>query len=223
VLAAPDKIDIKIKDNLRKDTLWQSMIDNPPEVKPFSKGESVIVFDPMIRQGQYWLEASALDDGKEIFSAAVSIDVGLKGSLKKAGRLLSIDVSDPATGQPAKITCTFENTGERPIKARLIAEIYQKDWLLATQESDEMLVEPGETIPLFTYYTPKEKGSYKIDAHAYYEGKSTPILSSLMETRSRMPTGMAARQTEGSTSLVALGVIIGILFIGAIIIIARKK
>jgi hypothetical protein len=67
----------------------------------------------------------------------------------------------------------FENTGMIDLRAKFKAEIYRNDEFVEVLESDEKLVEVGETAELIAYYNIPEPGYYRITGYVTYDGKNT--------------------------------------------------
>lgn len=96
------------------------------------------------------------------------------GTLTRQGELTSLTTEgDPLVGRMIKILTDFENTGKIDSRAIFKGEVYCDDELVDVIESDEMLVEIGETRKLTSYYKLMSPGKYVVKGCVLYEGKET--------------------------------------------------
>ncbi len=96
------------------------------------------------------------------------------GTLSRSGEIVSMAVDgQPVLGRVAKILVNFKNTGQLEAQAQFLGEVYREGALVATIDSRQLLVTPGEEVVLTSYYKPEEPGSYTIKGQVNYSGKLT--------------------------------------------------
>ena len=96
------------------------------------------------------------------------------GSLTRQGELTSLTTEgDPLVGRVIKILADFKNTGKIDSRAAFKGEIYRDGEFVDIIESDEMIVEVGETSRLTSYYKIQSPGKYVVKGCVLYEGKET--------------------------------------------------
>lgn len=127
-----------------------------------------------LEPGNYTATAKILLGNRAVAEKELDFMIYPYGTFSRSGKFqeLSLD-AEPKTGKTSKLTGKFQNTGSIALKAQLISEIYKGDRLMAAAESDELLVQPGETAELVSYFRPDEQGDYKILSRVSYGGKTT--------------------------------------------------
>ena len=96
------------------------------------------------------------------------------GTLTRQGELTSITTEgEPMINRVIKILADFENTGKIDSRTTFKGEVYRNGEFVDVIESDEMLVEVGETGKLTSYYKIESSGKYEVKGCVLYEGKET--------------------------------------------------
>jgi hypothetical protein len=96
------------------------------------------------------------------------------GTLTRRGDLESLTLEgEPRANGVAKIIATFRNTGEIDTRATFLGEVYHKSVLIDSISSQELLVEPRQSIALDSFADVQEAGTYTVTGKVNYEGKET--------------------------------------------------
>ncbi|CAD6492622.1 MAG: hypothetical protein EMLJLAPB_00331 [Candidatus Argoarchaeum ethanivorans] len=114
------------------------------------------------------------------------------GTLTRQGELTSlVTEGEPMISRVIKILADFENTGKIDSRATFRGEVYRDGEFVDVIESDEMIVEVGETSRLTAYYKILSSGRYVVKGYVLYEGKETgteEILFDVASTNSKSGT-----------------------------------
>ncbi|CAD6491525.1 MAG: hypothetical protein ANIMEMIM_00155 [Candidatus Argoarchaeum ethanivorans] len=114
------------------------------------------------------------------------------GTLTRQGELTSlVTEGEPMISRVIKIFADFENTGKIDSRATFKGEVYRDGEFVDVIESDEMIVEVGETSRLTAYYKILSSGRYVVKGCVLYEGKETgteEILFDVASTNSKSGT-----------------------------------
>ena len=104
------------------------------------------------------------------------------GFIKIAGRLVRIE-SDIRTqvNTTTVITSSFENTGEIPVSAQLIGDMYVDNQSIQSVSSELIMIAPGEIQPIRIPFTPPRVGRYKFIGHVSYNDKITETQSTVFD------------------------------------------
>lgn len=151
-----------------------------------------------------------------------TFDILEKGQISDSGEIIGIRSNDIVNvNEPMAIEPIFRNNGGRKVFAQFKGEIrnMKNDKIEQVLESEELEVNPGETINWRLFYTPSKAGTYQIAGRVVYNNKIT------FQEHSKIIT---AKSTGFSLSWLLL--IILYLIIGLVILIligkikkARKK
>jgi uncharacterized protein YaiE (UPF0345 family) len=134
--------------------------------------------------GSYTADVNVYGQGKLLHNQILVVNLLSEGTWRMGGVLEDIILSpeSASAGDTVKVTAVFKNTGEVKLKAKLKSEAHMggklKDVLT---ESDELTVQPGETVSLDTYYTVGEAGNYIVRGYVLYSGQQTDTKSSLLK------------------------------------------
>jgi hypothetical protein len=162
--------------------------------------------------GEYKAEINTYVQDNLLDNQAVVFKILPEGSWSIAGKLEKIILSanNVEADELVKVSATFKNTGQVPVKAKLKAEAYMGTKLVsALPESDEMGVEPGQKAKLETYFTPKKAGDYLIKAVAVFGGSQTESKKALLTVSEAEPEAGYSMYLIGG---IILAVLVYILF-----------
>jgi hypothetical protein len=96
------------------------------------------------------------------------------GTLTRQGDLESLTLeNEPYPNGVAKVVATFRNTGQIDTRATFTGEVYHKSVLIDSVSSQELLVEPRQSVALDAFADVLEAGTYTVTGKVNYEGKET--------------------------------------------------
>lgn len=151
--------------------------DDETDVKPDKKDTITVLWNTSESEpGDYFanVEVSLGDDAEVIASNILHFKILPFGTLSRKGVLHNLSIEGkPLVNRVIKVFANFENTGEIDTGAKFKGEILRDDEIIDMLESDEMLVDVGETGKLAAYYKIVESGRYVIKGRVFYEGKET--------------------------------------------------
>jgi hypothetical protein len=134
--------------------------------------------------GQYSARADVIFNGTSIYNVTKQVEVFERGVLKSKGELERISLNPWSTvGETVKLTGVFTNTGEVGVNGTLRLEISKDGKLVATANSDPLLVLPGQTANLVAYFSPTSAGKYQIDGHVAYANKQTEDKATILNVQ----------------------------------------
>ena len=147
--------------------------------------EVPVTFDASLDIGQYRarLRAGGLDE-------TLPFKVTAPGLTAPDGELRAIVVParSPAD-RPVRMEAWFHNTGNTTIaSATFHGEVSHDGDLLATVESESLVVPPGGSVNLTAYWTPPRAGVYLVSGHVTYDGYQTLQKESVLNVT---PAGVA--------------------------------
>ncbi len=123
--------------------------------------------------GQYFADVIV----KECYvTKTTTFDVVEKGQIADSGVLIGIRTNDFGyTNEPLPIAPLFENNGNRKVIAQFKGEIknLQTGKIETVLESDQLEVNPQESIEFRLFWTPEEIGEYQISGRVVYNNKIT--------------------------------------------------
>lgn len=156
--------------------------------------------------GQYNARADVIFNGTSIYNVTKQVEVFERGVLKSKGELERISLNPWSTvGETVKLTGVFTNTGEVGINGTLRLEISKDGKLVATANSDPLLVLPSQTVNLVAYFSPTSSGQYHIDGHVAYVNKQTEDKATILNV-----------QDSGTNTLLLAGIIVAVAAVAAI-------
>ena len=124
--------------------------------------------------GDYTADVDVSLGGEVIATKSLPFKILPFGTLTRQGELTSlVTEGDPLVGRMIKILADFENTGKIDSRTAFKGELYRDGEFVDIIESDEMIVEVGETSQLTSYYKIPSSGKYVVNGCVLYEGKET--------------------------------------------------
>jgi hypothetical protein len=124
--------------------------------------------------GDYTADVDVSLGGEVLATKSLPFKILPFGTLTRQGELTSlVTEGDPLVGRMIKILADFKNTGKIDSRTAFKGELYRDDEFVDIIESDEMIVEVGETSRLTSYYKILSSGKYEVKGCVLYEGKET--------------------------------------------------
>jgi hypothetical protein len=124
--------------------------------------------------GDYVAGVSVLLGGQAIDIRDLPFKILPPGTLTRQGDLESLTLeNEPYPNGVAKIVATFRNTGQIDTRATFTGEVYHKSALIDSVSSQELLVEPRQSVALDAFADVLEAGTYTVTGKVNYEGKET--------------------------------------------------
>ncbi len=120
---------------------------------------------------QYWadLSVSPCEDSKLLtFDIVEPGSLALDGIFKTILTKVWVDI-----GEITPVTAVFQNVGEAAVKAKFRGNVELNGRVVQLLETEEVVVDVGETTNLTTFFTPKGPGRYIIRGRIYYGNKQT--------------------------------------------------
>ena len=195
-----------------------SFVHDETGVKPDKKDTITVLWNTSESEpGDYLadVEVSLGDDGEVIASNVLPFEILPYGTLSRKGVLHNLSTEGkPLVNRVIKVFANFENTGEIDTRAKFKGEILRDEEIIDMLESDEMLIDVGETGKLAAYYKIGEPGRYVIKGRVFYEGKETgekEISFFVPESESRIETESYRGGIAGFEAVLAITAIILIL------------
>lgn len=215
VKARPTKVEVDFFDQFNQQKLETQETTDYGSVEPFVQdGEIVASVPHSLKVGHYWARIMVFKENEMIKEDDVKIEVVPAGSLAKQGllkQLMNSSSIDP--GSLLKITGNFENTGKVGVSAKLVVEVYKGDNLIEVLESDKRSVAVGQTEALEVFFTPEERGKYRLEGKVEYSGKVTPVVDSSVRVGKVISMGAI---------LVLIGIVIAIVIV-VLIVKSRRR
>lgn len=160
-------------------------------IPPFSFQTVSVTKDHSLVAGEYVATVVAYDGEKTLLAnRSLPFTVFSKGFLSK--EVVLDELILPAVVQknlPLKIEVVANNSGDIPVIAKVVAEIFANDVLVATQESDSLEIIPSQSTEFVVYYTPSTKGTLTVSAKVVYDMQVTNSVTSMTKI-----TGNAAQE-----------------------------
>lgn len=166
----------KIAVTITKDgKLVDSFVHDETGIKPDYEDTITVLWNTTGRETGDYTAGVEISLGNEVLT---SNDLPFKilpfGTLTRQGELTSLTTEgDPLVGRVIKILADFNNTGKIDSRATFKGEVYRDGDFVDVIESDEMIVEVGETSRLTSYYKIQSSGRYEVKGCVLYEGKET--------------------------------------------------
>ena len=144
-------------------------------IKPDYEDTITVLWNTTGKQiGDYTADVEVSLGGEVLANKSLPFKILPFGTLTRQGELTSITTEgEPMINRVIKILADFENTGKIDNRATFKGEVYRDGEFVDVIESDEMLVEIGETGRLTSYYKILSSGKYEVKGCVLYEGKET--------------------------------------------------
>ncbi|MGP8320505.1 MAG: COG1470 family protein [Methanosarcinaceae archaeon] len=184
-------------------------------VKPDTKDTITVLWNTtQQRTGDYIVDVEVSLGGEILANENLPFKILPFGTLTRQGELTYLTTEgDPLVGRMMKILTDFENTGTIDSRATFKGEVYCDGEFIDVIESNEILVEIGETRRLTSYYKILSPGKYVVEGCVLYEGKETgtkEITFDVTSTNSR--SGISGIPgLSGSMSIIVI-ILISILY-----------
>jgi len=215
----PSKIELfftDVLDDTKKSTL-EILNKDIPIVKPGERKEMVTDLPHDLLEGAYIGQVKFYYKDELVGElSSQQFKVYPPGTLRQAGELVSLTTnkSEYKTGEKIKLEAVFKNTGEIPVKALLITEIYKGDELKDLLRGEEIIIDKGEETTLPQIIELVKSGEYTLSAHVEYGNRKT-------ETKS--VEILAKGSISLLSSVVILALVIVIIFAGVFIYKRAKR
>lgn len=205
-------VSIDIWDQLQENLILSTRVTGD-EVLPTTEKKIFGRIHPDLELGQYWVKAKAEQCNQESFG---TFSVVNPGDIVDNGILKDI-IHQPwmTIGQTMEIIVEFVNTGPRSVNAKFNGAIRLDNKIVQVIETDEQIVESGQTAEFPVYFTPDEPGRYSLNGKALYNKKLTFEKGSVIN----VVPAEGAEQPKGYN---ALPLLIYIIILVTIIFIVRK-
>ena len=155
--------------------LIDSIVHDETGIKPNTEDTITVLWNTTEqRTGDYTADVDVSLGDDVLANKSLPFKILPFGTLTRQGELTSlVTEGDPLVGRMIKILADFENTGKIDSRAAFKGEIYRDGEFIDVIESDEMLVEVGETSRLTSYYKILSSGKYIVKGCVLSEGKET--------------------------------------------------
>jgi len=175
VIATP-LIEAKIYSKVNPEILIDNIIFAQEEVKLNEKKVIQVSWDTRGQSlGDYIAEITVSLGGKVLQFDIKNFEILPLGTLSRSGQITEIYITgDRSINNPIKINADFINTGRINAQAKFFGEIYNKDQLIDTVQSEESIVPISGTKTFSGYFTPESSGNYVIKGKVVFGGKETP-------------------------------------------------
>ncbi len=208
------EVEIDIWDQFEHELLLSETLTSEM-VLPTTKGEQRFYLDHGLQPGQYWALVTVPECG---MSELLTFDILPPGGVVDRGTLNSILSTVWAlVGEIVPVTAVFTNTGERSVTAQFKGSALLNGKVVKLLESEEALVEPGESVELLMYFTPEEPGIYELVGRVHYNGKLTYEKGTLLNVN------LIVRKAQLSIVMVSLYLIIVLAIAILVAVIKREK
>lgn len=143
------------------------------EILPTLRKEFFVEVDHELPVGQYF--AKIIFDECDVIKKT-TFDILEKGQISDSGQLIGINSNEfVIANEPMLIVPFFRNNGDRKVLAKFQGEIrnLKNDKIVQVLESEELEVNPTQTIEFKMIYTPTKSGEYQISGRVKYNNKLT--------------------------------------------------
>jgi len=177
VMATP-LIEAKIYSKINPEILIDNVIFAQEEVRLNEKKVIQVSWDTRGQSlGDYIAEITVSLGGKVLQTDIKNFEILPLGTLSRSGQITEIYITgDRSINNPVKINADFINTGRINTQAKFFGEIYNKDKLIDTIQSEESIVPISGTKTFSGYFTPESSGNYVIKGKVVFGGKETDIV-----------------------------------------------
>jgi hypothetical protein len=155
--------------------LVDSIVHDETGIKPGYEDTITVLWNTTGREtGDYTADVEISLGNEVLTSKDLPFKILPFGTLTRQGELTSlVTEGDPLVGRMIKVLADFKNTGKIDSRATFKGEVYCDGEFVDIIESDEMIVEVGETSRLTPYYKIQSSGKHVVKGCVLYEGKET--------------------------------------------------
>ena len=177
VIATP-LIEAEIYSKVYPEILIDNIIFAQEEVRLNEKKVIQVLWDTRGQSlGDYTAEITVSLGGKVLQTTNKYFEILPLGTLSRSGQITEIYITgDRSINNPVKINADFINTGRINAQAKFFGEIYNKNKLIDTIQSEESIVPISGTKTFSGYFTPESSGNYVIKGKVVFGGKETDIV-----------------------------------------------
>lgn len=177
VIATP-LIEAEIYSKVNPEILIDNIIFAQEEVRLNEKKVIQVLWDTRGQSlGDYTAEITVSLGGKVLQTTNKYFEILPLGTLSRSGQITEIYITgDRSINNPVKINADFINTGRINAQAKFFGEIYNKNKLIDTIQSEESIVPISGTKTFSGYFTPESSGNYVIKGKVVFGGKETDIV-----------------------------------------------
>ncbi|MFH1537070.1 MAG: hypothetical protein ABID45_03720 [Patescibacteria group bacterium] len=178
----PDKIELfftDVLDDTKKSSI-EILSEDIPLVKPGEFKEIISEASHDLSEGAYVGQAKFYYKDELVGKlSSQQFRVYAPGTLDQAGELISVSTNktDYKAGEKIKLEAVFKNTGEIPVKALLITEIYKDDELKDLLRGQESIIDKGDEITLPQIIELFKSGKYTLSVYVEYGNRMTETKS----------------------------------------------
>lgn len=216
---------LEFYDNQRKNLITRKEVMLPAEVLPTSTQRFFITIpDLTLPIGQYWVDTSIPLCGKP--PQELELSIFERGGISDRGELLRLEHPYVAnTSDIVTIRAIFKNIGSRIVTAKFKGTINRDNAIVKIIDTDSVDVEPGNTIPIETFFQPDNPGPHEIVGRVLYNNKYTREKQSVMHINpsDQFMEEYLERQRITYQSFIPLLVLIILILIFLILIRKKKK
>ena len=184
VIATP-LIEAEIYSKVNPEILIDNIIFAQEEVRLNEKKVIQVSWDTRGQSfGDYTAEITVSLGGKVLQTTNKYFEILPLGTLSRSGQITEIYITgDQSINNPVKINADFINTGRINAQGKFFGEIYNKDKLIDTIQSEESIVPISGTKTFSGYFTPESSGNYVIKGKVVFGGKETDIVEYPFEVK----------------------------------------
>ena len=143
------------------------------QILPTTREEIFVEVDNNLKTGQYFADILFEECG---INKKTTFDIVNKGEISDSGELIGINSNEIVNAnEPMLIIPYFRNNGDRKVLAKFQGEIrnLKTDKIVQVLESEELEVNPTQTMEFRMIYTPVKSGEYQISGRIKYNNKIT--------------------------------------------------
>ena len=155
-----------------------------PMMLPTTEGIAEHSYAPNLGPGQYWARISV----PECMGSTGKVEFSIleRGAIEDKGELLRIRNSPWAfAGEFVMIEALFVNKGTTNVDAQFRGQVRLDGRIVEALESDVIMVEAGQEMPLEMLFQPSEEGRYVISGRVLYNRKITADREAILNVRPR--------------------------------------
>lgn len=190
-------------------------------IPPNQSSDQTIDVPQSLPEGTYTVSIDFFDNDAVVGTLKTGIfHVYPSGFLKQTGDLLSVTAKKNSflLGEKIPLDAEFKNTGEVPVSAVLMTEVYKGTSYVDLIRGDDVTVGIGESLHLSTVIDLKEKGEYTLGSYIKYADKKSQSINI------DVTVGSGNAFLDFVNSPVGLGaVVVFVLFIVLLVVLKRRK